>query len=702
MLAAALVAAFLCSDSAPPSPADLAAYREARAEAGRSAEAHVKLALWCEARGLDAERIEHLAMAVAADADHPAARGLLDQVKDGDAWRDPEAVSRKVADDAATAAALAEYHAKRAKAPSTAEAQWRLALWCKGHGLEAEASAHAVATTRLDPSHEAAWKHLGYKRRDGRWMTDEQFAAEKAEAKAQRDADKKYAPLLEKWRGGLGGGKERKEEADRGLSAVADPRAVPSVLKVFGKRNPIDQRRAARLLGQIDAPTASRGLALLAVGGASEDVRREASEGLRSRDPRDVVELLIGRLQDEIKYEVRPVDGPGSPGVLFVEGRRFNVRRLYDVPDPPEIDLQPGDVIGRDESGLAVVRRPVGVRREVREQRGEVRFDPAQPAPPPGAPRGVPGRAAPRGDRYGTQEVQSREVEVLESIDIPIGRMRDEARKAAWSAREQLERDVAMIDRRNAATREGNGRVLLVLNSVTGMDFGADRERWRSWWVDQQGYAYKSPTVAPRPTLDEYVAPAYRARPQPSAVVVQDLGYVERTRVDRIAIPAFHSCFAAGTPVRTRAGSRPIEEVEVGDLVLSQDATTGAMSFRPVLRVFRNPPAATLSVALRGRPEAIVATGIHRFWKAGHGWVMARDLRPGDEVRTLGGLAVVDSVAPGAVRPVFNLEVAESRSFFVGDCGVLVHDNSAIGTVERPFDARPDLLAAKGDPPAPR
>ena len=29
-------------------------------------------------------------------------------------------------------------------------------------------------------------------------------------------------------------------------------------------------------------------------------------------------------------YQVRPVQGPGSPGELFVEGERFNIQRFYE------------------------------------------------------------------------------------------------------------------------------------------------------------------------------------------------------------------------------------------------------------------------------------------------------------------------------------------------------------------------------------
>ena len=61
---ASLTLAFSPGDP-PPRADDLAAYRAASDKAGRTADAQLKLALWCEAHGLDAERLKHLALAVA-------------------------------------------------------------------------------------------------------------------------------------------------------------------------------------------------------------------------------------------------------------------------------------------------------------------------------------------------------------------------------------------------------------------------------------------------------------------------------------------------------------------------------------------------------------------------------------------------------------------------------------------------------------
>ena len=66
---------------------------------------------------------------------------------------------------------------------------------------------------------------------------------------------------------------------------------------------------------------------------------------------------------------------------------------------------------------------------------------------------------------------------------------------------------------------------------------------------------------------------------------------------------------------------------------------------------------------------------------------MARDLKPGDGVRTVDGIAHVGSITPEQVRPVFNLEVADDATFFAGAAGVLTHDNTPIGRRSTPFDA---------------
>jgi hypothetical protein len=689
-----------------PTAAELASFHAAEARAGRDPEAHVRLALWCEAHGLKAERLKHLALAVLADPSHAAARGLMGLVADGDKWRRPEQVADRVRADAELAAKLADYNARRAKAPNTADAHWRLALWCERQGLKAEATAHYTAVTRLEPSREAAWKKLGCKRHNGRWMTPEQIDAEQAELEAQQKADRRWRPLLEKWKGMLRD-KGKRPEAEAALAGVTDPRAVPSVWRAFARGRANDQERAIQVLGQIDAPAASHGLAVLAVFAESSEARRRATETLRRRDPRDVVGFLIGLLRAPIKYEIRPVGGPGSPGALFVAGKRLNDLRIYAPLAPPNIAPAPGDRLVYDEDGLPVVIRTLGIQ-EIAQGVVE-RYTPAEylgltPISDPtkarlrqealrdpnNSPRALEQRRRP-GDNITVSQTTSSTI--ARQVQIPVGRMALDAQRSAAVAQQQLQGDIQAIEGVNSALRRANDRVLQALVPVTGQDFGQDDAAWRKWWTDAQGYAYTPTKDSPKPTVVEEVPLAY----QPQSTITtfnQTLG-----TTTQVSAQMGHSCFGAGTPVRTLSGPRPIESLRVGDRVLTQDTRTGELGFRPVLAVYHNPPNETWRVGVEGQSAPIVVTGIHRFWKAGYGWVMARDLKPGDPIRTLGGPARVVAVEPGKVQPVFNLEVAANRSFFVGDLGLLVHDNSLVRPTPEPFDAAPDLasLARRAD-----
>ena len=59
---------------APPSSQDLQTYEALKRKAGDGPQAQVKLALWCEAHGLNTERLEHLSQAILADPKNATAR----------------------------------------------------------------------------------------------------------------------------------------------------------------------------------------------------------------------------------------------------------------------------------------------------------------------------------------------------------------------------------------------------------------------------------------------------------------------------------------------------------------------------------------------------------------------------------------------------------------------------------------------------
>ncbi len=274
---------------------------------------------------------------------------------------------------------------------------------------------------------------------------------------------------------------------------------------------------------------------------------------------------------------------------------------------------------------------------------------------------------------------------IQDSVTIPVGQMMADAQYSALVAQQELSRDVQSIEASNAQTAVINDRVRDILKDYSGQDFGQDQQAWVRWAVDLKGYAAQasSYTPSPPPTFVEQVPIDYQ--PQSAPPLVTETATTQITQVRY-----FHSCFGAGTQVRTLDGPRAIEDIREGEPVLTQNTTTGSLSYQPVVVAYHNPPNATFRIDL-GK-ESIVATGIHRFWKAGQGWVMARELKPGDRLRTVGGIAQVKNVEPDKVQPVFNLQIANGDDFFVGTQGVLAHDNSIVNPTEKPFDGVPALV----------
>lgn len=672
-----------------------AVYEQAQAAAGQDAEANVRLALWCESHGLRAERARHLAIALLADPEQALARALSGLVREGDRWLRPSQVVAATRDDAEQSARFEEYLGRRQRAGLTVEDQLELARWCEQNGLEREMRAHLITVLRLDPSRESSWKRLGYQKHQGRWMLPEQIEAGKAEAKAQVEADALWKPQLAKWKKELAAPKTH-AAAQAALADVSDPRAVPSILAVFGTST-ADLQIAVQLLGQIDDAAASRALAWIAVAADSESVRRAATETLTQRDPREYAGSLVGLIRTPLRYEVRPIGGPGSPGVLYVEGEQFNVQRLYALPTPPvgteaPIFRLPDNgvlVVGPDgrsgfvpqrflnpnSAGSAAARAlgerlqsnpgdAVAILRDGARNGGQADGSPV-------APDTVPGLAINADPFSGWELLQAGTNPAISSEGIENRRR---YQQAVAQTQAQLQQDVQRVEGVNASIERTNQRVLPVLQQVTGLDTGADAKQWQSWWVDQNGFQV-SETYQPKPTITQMVnqQPAYLP-PRP-----------------RMTLGG--SCFAAGTLVHTTAGLVEIERLRVGDVVVGQDAATGALSFEPVTAVRHNPPAPVHRLVIGD--EEIRTTGLHRFWKVGTGWVLARALEPGDAVRVLGGVAKVESNEPGETVPVFNLIVDRNHDFFVGRRGVLAHDDTMPDRRVRPFDRVGELVAAR-------
>ena len=230
----------------------------------------------------------------------------------------------------------------------------RLGLWCEANGLKPEALAHFTTALQLDPHHEATWRHLGYIKHHGRWMSREQIAADEREALAQKHADRHWEPLLHRWAAELReprrralprqtlrrsrtrwqslrscGSSARARQPGRSWRCVFSGRSMP--------RPPLCCWRASRFT----ATTPACG--------------RQRPKRFRGREPRDYAGRLVNLIRAPMTYEMRPVGGPGSQGVLVVDSPRFRITRTYNAPPAFRLASNFRGYVGYDLNGMPLV-----------------------------------------------------------------------------------------------------------------------------------------------------------------------------------------------------------------------------------------------------------------------------------------------------------------------------------------------------------
>jgi hypothetical protein len=153
----------------------------------------------------------------------------------------------------------------------------------------------------------------------------------------------------------------------------------------------------------------------------------------------------------------------------------------------------------------------------------------------------------------------------------------------------------------------------------------------------------------------------------------------------RVHLPIIQPhCFAAGTPIATEDGLRPIESIAVGERVWSRDEVTGADQLEPVLQRFITQNSTVIGVDIpidAARHEVLRVTENHRFFVPDHGWVPAHELN-GSYLVSLAarGPPMASALESWSERTtVYNLEVENLHTYFVGEARVLVHNANPPG-----------------------
>lgn len=126
-------------------------------------------------------------------------------------------------------------------------------------------------------------------------------------------------------------------------------------------------------------------------------------------------------------------------------------------------------------------------------------------------------------------------------------------------------------------------------------------------------------------------------------------------------------------------GSKAIEEIQVGDRVYAKDVQTGEQAVKEVKTIYRYEVDTLVHLTIDG--EEIVTTEIHPFYVDGKGWVEAADLEERDKVldsenRTI-QVEKIEIERLDKQVTVYNFEVEDYHTYYVGEAGILVHNSCA-------------------------
>ncbi len=164
------------------------------------------------------------------------------------------------------------------------------------------------------------------------------------------------------------------------------------------------------------------------------------------------------------------------------------------------------------------------------------------------------------------------------------------------------------------------------------------------------------------------------------------------------------ACFIAGTMVLTASGLVAIENIKAGDVVISTNPDTLEIAEKPVLETYIRQIDKLVHLTING--EEIITTDNHPFYVQGRGFIEAGKPLVGDKLISVNGedLIIEEFFIEECETPVtvYNFQVEDYHTYFVGDCVVWVH-NAEYGNghyTNNPSDNPKVLADAVEDPNA--
>jgi hypothetical protein len=514
----------------------------------------------------------------------------------------------------------AKYRARKDSLGDTPQEQLAMARWCRGNDLGDEAQFYWASVLAVDPSNKEALRAVGMRWHAGELKSPAQIREEKDEAGKTKQANRQWAVKVAAWSRALSEKESKRDAVLEEIRAVDDVAAIPAFEKVTldSSLRPDSKNPVPRQLS-------------LAFVAALKNIREVAGTHSLSRhavvsrysDVRTnaIYELRDRPLEDFVPTLLENLASPLRSSYRVVndsDGSVHYVHALYREGPFADWSYRRERSIFQPGSGLGMMANFVTPASLPTQTTTNVNT----------ASRGVSSAGAARSARQYEQEIVEGELKVAET---------------------------------NLQTAMRNERIVAVLNGVTEQSLGSEPRAWWDWWQDYTDYyrTAERPVYSEVDRSNDYIIPPVQ--------IGGSSGSVE--------------CFAAGTSVWTKTGQRPIETLQMGDLVLAQNVDTGEIRYKPVLARTLRPAGPTLEVSTGD--EKFRSTRGHPLWVAGVGWRMAKELEKGAVLNSLSGTGRIQAIQSAPEVETYNLVVADFNTYFIGSSGILAHDN----TPRRPTQA---------------
>jgi hypothetical protein len=617
---------------------------EPRGENNQAAAQQVRAALKAELAGQAAQRAELLEIARSRSPAYAPAYWHAGYVRAGKHWVTVEEAQRQGAADKR----LDEYSLQRGIAGETAGEQLALAMWCRGKGLAEQERLHLMKTLQLDPKNAEAARRLGVRWVNGEWLTAEEAAAQQEADRTAARQWNKWNPLVRGWRDAIDGKDAgRREAALKALRAVTDPGAIPALEKLLSAHSEDLALEVVAVLGKMPQQEATESLVRHAVVSRWTSVSESACEQLKPRDLYSYVPALLSGMAMPIELNVG-IHGDTAAVSFFQETQDAKYHIIRGQTICRYINFQSYAEAAHVDRMMRVtprVRYWLDVLDHTVESQRDSHFS---------------GRST-----------------TVQTGPTPadVAKLRQNA--AEWRRR---------VDNANSYTQAANRRIATVLGRTTEpldtslkptveaqsgsstKSYPTDPRFWWGWWAQ-----FNEMHAPEKPHRTDY----YHQTVTYSAYVSSQRTLNSGTSKMEYTTPPpsnyNYSCFPLGTPVWTERGLTNIEQIRPGDRVLSQDQDSGELKFQSVVAATLRPESPL--VKIRHGSGTISATRGHPFWVAGHGWRMAKNVKPGDLLHGLRGPVRVETVEEDKDQRAYNLVVDGFNTYFVGQTGLLVHDN---------------------------